>query len=56
MSEQQPAEPVVDLEDHDEEDVARALEAETDDGPGNLEELPESDFDGFASDDVEEDE
>lgn len=56
MSEQQPAEPDVDLENHDEEDVAMTLERETADGPGDLDALPESDFEGFASGDVEEDE
>lgn len=45
----------MDLDDHDEEDVAAALERETQDGPGfeNESELPKSDFAGFATDDVE---
>ena len=43
---------------NDEEDVPAALERETHDGPGfeSEDELPESDFAGFATDDVEEDE
>lgn len=56
MSEQQPAPTDVDLENHDEEDVPAALERETEDGPGDLDSLPDSDFEGFASGDVEEDE
>lgn len=36
------------------EDVDFCLASVTDDGPGDLENLPPSDFDGFASDDVEE--
>lgn len=44
--------------DHDEEDVKALLERETQDGPGfeSEDELPESDFQSFAEDDVEVDE
>lgn len=56
MDEQMPEPTDVDLENHDEEDVKMTLERETADGPGDLESLPESDFEGFASGDVEEDE
>ena len=40
---------------HDEEDVPQALARETQDGSGfeSEDELPESDFQGFATDDVE---
>lgn len=40
---------------HDEEDVDAALGRETEDGPGFGDEsqLPDEDFDGFATDDVE---
>lgn len=40
------------------EDVEQALEHETADGPGfeSEDELPESDFDGYATDEVEQDE
>lgn len=40
---------------NDEEDVPAALERETEDGSGfeDESELPESDFDGYAEDDVE---
>lgn len=40
---------------HDEDDVLPALSRATQDGSGfeNEEELPESDFEGFAGDDVE---
>jgi len=43
--------------DHDEEDVKSALERETHDGSGfdNEDELPESDFDSFSEDGVEND-
>ena len=42
-------------EDFDEIDVAAALERETHDGPGfeDDSDLPEPDFDSFATDDVE---
>lgn len=43
-------------ESHDDEDVPAALQRTTDDGPGNLQNLPAEDFAGFAEDDVEEDE
>ena len=41
---------------HDEEDVPAALARKTDDGPGtdDISSLPESDFDGYAESDVEE--
>lgn len=55
-SPENPDEGRVALENHDEEDVAMTLERETADGPGDLDSLPESDFEGFASGDVEEDE
>lgn len=45
-----------DQQDHyDDEDVPAALERETEDGSGfeSEDELPESDFDGFAESDVE---
>lgn len=44
-------------ESNDEEDVPAALERETQDGSGfeSEDELPESDFVGFATDDVEDD-
>jgi hypothetical protein len=40
---------------YDDEDVAACLKRETEDGPGfdTEDDLPESDFDGFESDDVE---
>ena len=43
--------------DHDEEDVKSALERETHDGSGfdSEDELPESDFDSFSEDGVEND-
>lgn len=41
---------------HDEEDVAAALARETHDGPGDLDNLPESDFESFATEGVEQDE
>lgn len=46
-----------DSQDYDEQDVAEALKRETQDGPGfeDEDELPESDFDGFPEDDVEND-
>lgn len=52
----EPADGGVTLSAHDEEDVDAALGRKTQDGPGFGDEsqLPESDFDGFASDDVEE--
>lgn len=45
---------------YDDEDVPEALKRETADGPGfqgldNPDDLPESDFDGFAEDGVEND-
>lgn len=42
-------------QDFDEEDVAAALKRNTADGPGidNLDELPDSDFRGFATEGVE---
>ena len=42
-------------ENHDEADVERALKRKTQDGSGfsSEDELPESDFEGFAEDDVE---
>lgn len=42
---------------HDKEDVKSALERETHDGPGfdSEEELPESDFDSFSEENVEND-
>jgi hypothetical protein len=42
---------------HDEADVERALKRETADGPGfdNEDDLPESDFESFAEDGVEND-
>lgn len=45
-----------DQDHHDEEDIPEALKRETQDGPGfeNEDDLPESDFEGFAEDDVEE--
>lgn len=45
----------VDLADHDEEDVNALLDRETADGPGfdTEDELPPSDFDGFATEGVE---
>lgn len=55
MTDQPDVPEVDDLEDHDEEDVAAALERETQDGPGfdDESELPPSDWDGFATEDVE---
>lgn len=38
---------------HDAEDVPAALARETQDGPGDLSQLPEGDFDSFAEPDVE---
>lgn len=40
---------------YDDTDVESALKRETQDGPGfdNEDDLPDSDFDGFAEDDVE---
>lgn len=35
------------------EDVQDAIEGKLGDGPGDLDALPESDFDGYAEDDVE---
>lgn len=47
----------IDLTNHDEEDVKAALQRETQDGSGlendDPSHLPESDFQGFATDDVE---
>lgn len=42
---------------HDEADVERALKRKTEDGPGfsSEDELPESDFESFAEEDVEND-
>lgn len=37
----------------DRTDVPKAIKQETDDGPGDLENLPESDFQGFATEGVE---
>jgi hypothetical protein len=53
-----PTDVPVEAEANDEEDVPAALERETEDGPGfdDESELPESDFDGYAEDDVEEEE
>lgn len=39
---------------YDEDDVASALASETEGGPGDLDALPESDFEGFSEGDVEE--
>jgi hypothetical protein len=38
---------------HDETDVAKALERKTDDGPGELDKLPESNWKGYATEGVE---
>lgn len=38
---------------HDETDVPAALERNTDDGPGDLDNLPESDWVSFATEGVE---
>lgn len=38
---------------YDKSDVKRALERETDDGPGDLDSLPESDWVSYAEDGVE---
>jgi hypothetical protein len=43
----------VELNDFDEEDVKAALERETQDGPGDLDNLPKEDFVSFAEPDVE---
>lgn len=53
-----PATVPVEADANDEEDVPAALERETADGSGfeDESELPESDFDGYAEDDVEEEE
>lgn len=40
----------------DKEDVAAALSRSTDDGPGDLSELPESDWNGYATEGVEQEE
>jgi hypothetical protein len=40
-------------EHHDDEDVPAILLRVTDDGPGDIEDLPESDFISFATDEVE---
>lgn len=40
-------------ENYDVEDVAAVLERVTTDGPGDLDNLPESDFESFATEDVE---
>lgn len=47
-----------DVDHHDDEDVPAALERETSDGPGfeSEDELPESNFEGYADSDVEVDE
>lgn len=47
--------PPVEADANDEEDVPAALERDTEDGSGFADEseLPESDFDGYAEDDVE---
>jgi hypothetical protein len=47
--------PEEDQNHHDDEDVPAALKRETSDGPGfdSEDELPESDFESFSEDDVE---